>query len=74
MYDRMRSLANLWICAREILWLAHRRPSGKNTYQKPRQPLPLKKKKFCGARMLALIVKIKKKKQMPHVKLLQLKR
>jgi hypothetical protein len=26
---RMQSLANLWICAREILWLAHPRPSGK---------------------------------------------
>jgi len=25
---RMQSLANLWICAREILWLAHPRPSG----------------------------------------------
>jgi len=29
MYDRIQSLANLWICAREILWLACPRPSGK---------------------------------------------
>jgi len=59
----MQSLDNIWLCAREILWLACPRPSGKLlTLIKATIASSLKKYKLHDICMLALIVKIRKKK------------